>query len=62
MSSVPISPNASGCIGKTGRVKKPVYLQLCHKTIARHRGEFELMLLDETTVNDFISVPKRSGC
>ena len=39
--------------------KKPAYLQLCHKTIARHQGEFELMLLDETTVNDYINVPKK---
>ena len=37
---------------------KPAYLDLCLETIQKHLGSFELKLLDECSVTDYIALPK----
>ena len=37
---------------------KPAYLDLCLETIQKHLGAFELKLLDERSVTDYIALPK----
>ena len=37
---------------------KPAYLDLCLETIQKHLGSFELKLLDERSVTDYIALPK----
>lgn len=36
---------------------KPAYLELCLETIQRHRGAYELRLLDEKSVTDWLEIP-----
>lgn len=38
---------------------KPSYLELCAETISRNRGQYELRLLDERTVEDYITLPAK---
>ncbi len=38
---------------------KPVYLDLCLESIKKHLGSYELRLLDEQSVTDYIDLPKR---
>ena len=37
--------------------KKPAYLDLCLETIKCHKGSFEIKLLDENTIHDYIELP-----
>lgn len=39
--------------------RKPPYLELCLETIERHRGDYEIFLLNEKTVREYIDVPKK---
>ena len=39
--------------------KKPAYLELCLDSIKRHKGDYELVLLDERSVKDYIEIPAK---
>lgn len=43
---------------KPGR-QKPGYLQLCEETIRRHSGGYEVRVLDERSVLDYIDLPDK---
>lgn len=38
---------------------KPAYLDMCLETVERHRGDFELTVLDDKSVRDYIEVPDK---
>lgn len=38
---------------------KPEYLKLCAETIEKHRGDYELRLLSNSTVEDYIALPRK---
>lgn len=42
-----------------GQTQMPIYLQLCLETIKRHCGTFEVKLLNENTVLDYINLPEK---